>query len=271
MTESGRPPPETLPPEDARRHRRGVTIMILPDGATGSRTFRLSRRQVRRLAMGLGALTALVLALVVSWGFLAWKAGEAEGLKTDLQEAQAVGAQVEDLARTLERTEAAYDRLRALFSSPGGEGEGPWLPVPGGGGDVASLGLAGAEPTLWPLTVRGFLTQPLVAGAGPGDDHPGIDVAVPSGSYIRAAGSGLVVDAGEDPVYGWFVRVSHGDGLESLYAHAGHLAVGTGDLVHAGEVLGLTGSSGQSTAPHLHFELLRDGAPVDPLEILDRP
>jgi murein DD-endopeptidase MepM/ murein hydrolase activator NlpD len=124
-------------------------------------------------------------------------------------------------------------------------------------------------PTSWPLTERGFVTQPLLEGGAA--DHPGIDIAVPTGAYIRAAGSGTVWEAGEDPVYGRYLVLDHGQGYRSLYAHTSELFVSAGDVVRRNEVVALSGSSGRSSAPHLHFEILRDGEPVDPLTLVTQP
>jgi murein DD-endopeptidase MepM/ murein hydrolase activator NlpD len=79
------------------------------------------------------------------------------------------------------------------------------------------------------------------------------------------------VARGEDAVYGLYLVLQHPGGWESRYAHASLITAEVGDRVREGEVLGLTGSSGRSSAPHLHFELLYLGVPVDPLLHLVRP
>src|SRR5690606_3890106 len=120
-------------------------------------------------------------------------------------------------------------------------------------------------PNSWPLTRSGYITQALsVDGAEP---HPGLDIAVPQDSYIRAAGAGVVEAAGTDSVYGRYVLIRHADGYESMYGHASRLFVAAGDSVERNEVIALSGSTGRSTAPHLHFELRKDGRPIDPLPI----
>jgi len=118
------------------------------------------------------------------------------------------------------------------------------------------------QPESWPLSEAGFVTQTLLADAGA--DHPGLDIAVPVGTWIRAAGAGVVVDVGEDPVYGYFVTLDHGDGLVTLYGHAERTFVSRGQQVRRNEVIALSGNSGRSTAPHLHFEVRRDGEALDP-------
>ncbi len=95
--------------------------------------------------------------------------------------------------------------------------------------------------------------------------HAGIDMAVPYGDPIHAAASGTVVDAGWMGGYGNAVLIDHGNGIGTLYAHMSELAVGAGQGVATGEVVGFCGSTGYSTGPHLHFEVHVGGQPTDPL------
>jgi murein DD-endopeptidase MepM/ murein hydrolase activator NlpD len=88
------------------------------------------------------------------------------------------------------------------------------------------------------------------------------------GTPIRAAAGGTVAEAGDDPEYGHYILVNHPDGYQSMYGHASRLLVVAGQFVPAGEVIGLSGSTGRSTAPHLHFEIRRDGRAIDPRSIV---
>jgi murein DD-endopeptidase MepM/ murein hydrolase activator NlpD len=99
--------------------------------------------------------------------------------------------------------------------------------------------------------------------------HAGIDFAAPPGTPILAAGAGRVVDAGPNGGYGRWVKISHADGLATGYAHLSRIAPGVrrSARVRQGQVIGFVGSSGLSTGPHLHFELHRNGRPVDPLSM----
>lgn len=99
-------------------------------------------------------------------------------------------------------------------------------------------------------------------------EHRGIDIAARRGAAIRAAAAGMVVFAGWRGGYGNTVIVRHADGSETLYAHADRLTVQEGDRVRESDRLGLVGSTGRSTAPHLHFEVREDGVAVDPLGLL---
>ena len=80
-----------------------------------------------------------------------------------------------------------------------------------------------------------------------------------------------MVDVGEDEVYGRFVVLDHGGGYTSLYGHASLTLVVRGQQVRQREVIALSGSTGRSTAPHLHFEILLDGEVVDPLTLVTQP
>jgi murein DD-endopeptidase MepM/ murein hydrolase activator NlpD len=99
--------------------------------------------------------------------------------------------------------------------------------------------------------------------------HPGIDLPAATGTPVGAAARGRVVFAGYDPSgYGNVVRIAHGNGIVSMYAHLSALSVGVGRAVRAGTRVGRVGATGESTGPHLHFEVRVRGAAVDPLQAL---
>ncbi len=95
--------------------------------------------------------------------------------------------------------------------------------------------------------------------------HTGVDIAAPSGTPIRAAAAGTVIIAGWMDAYGYTVAIDHGGGVSTLYAHCSSVSVRVGQEVSQGQVIGRVGSTGWSTGPHLHWEVRRNGQPVDPL------
>lgn len=264
---------ETGPKEGAGSVDPGpqyLTVMLVPDGGQESRTFRFSYRVVR-LGIGFGVVVALALTLMAgSWWYLAARAARVGELQTQVASLEEENARIEQLARQLEDVERRYRSVREMFgSAPDGSPSAVWLPPAGGGGRPTGTRTAGSTlPRSWPLTDRGFVTQGLLDAAM---EHPGVDIAVPSDSYIRAAGGGVVSEAGDDPVYGAFVVLDHGDGYSSLYGHASMILVETGQRVRVNEVIALSGSTGRSTAPHLHFEILLNGDAVDPLSMVTQP
>ena len=95
--------------------------------------------------------------------------------------------------------------------------------------------------------------------------HPGIDLAAPIGSTVRAIMRGRVVYADNYAGYGKVVTIRHQDGYVSVYGHLSDLLVNPGQKINAGEFIGRVGSTGMSTGPHLHFEWRKHGKPLDPL------
>lgn len=256
--------------EDTRRH---LTIMVIPEGGQESRTYRLSYRRIRVLAAAAAILVLIFTVMAGSWWYLAAKAGRVAQLELRLEEMAADSIRVHELAAQLSAIEGQYENIRDLFGPrvPDGPSE-VWLPPVSGSGRVGGAVRRTLGPTLpdaWPLTQRGFVTQGLPDD--PQGEHPGMDIAVPTDSYVRAAGGGTVVDVGEDEVYGRFVVLDHGGGYTSLYGHASLTLVVRGQQVRQREVIALSGSTGRSTAPHLHFEILLDGEVVDPLTLVTQP
>jgi murein DD-endopeptidase MepM/ murein hydrolase activator NlpD len=94
--------------------------------------------------------------------------------------------------------------------------------------------------------------------------HAGIDIAAPVGTPVRPVAAGRVIFSGSYQGFGRIVAIQHGQHMSSLYAHFEELSVTVGQLVDRGTVLGVVGSSGRSTGPHLHFEVRVAGTPVDP-------
>ncbi|MBC7986745.1 MAG: M23 family metallopeptidase [Sphingomonadaceae bacterium] len=97
--------------------------------------------------------------------------------------------------------------------------------------------------------------------------HTGIDFGAPYGAPIRAAASGTIDFAGRNRGYGNFVRINHGSGMQTAYGHMSRIAVGHGARVAQGEVIGYVGSTGMSTGPHLHYELMRNGQRINPRSV----
>lgn len=97
--------------------------------------------------------------------------------------------------------------------------------------------------------------------------HAGIDIGASWGSPIVAAADGEVASAGWAGGYGRSVHIAHGGGMVTTYNHMSQIVAQPGTFVHAGQLIGYVGSSGLSTGPHLHYEVLKNGTPVNPLDV----
>jgi murein DD-endopeptidase MepM/ murein hydrolase activator NlpD len=142
------------------------------------------------------------------------------------------------------------ERIRAAAASSGG----------GGGSSGSGLSSSGF---IWP--VSGVVTSGF--GMRWGRMHEGIDIAAPSGTGIRAAAAGRIIYTGYMGGYGNITIIDHGNGLSTAYAHQSSIYVGGGS-VSQGTVIGTVGTTGNSTGPHLHFEVRVNGSPVDPMGYL---
>ena len=99
--------------------------------------------------------------------------------------------------------------------------------------------------------------------------HEGVDIAAPQGTGVYVSAEGSVLRTGYDPAgYGRFVEIRHPNGMSTLYGHLSRLDVASGDKVEAGARIGLVGSTGRSTGPHLHFEVRRGDRQVNPVRVM---
>jgi len=119
---------------------------------------------------------------------------------------------------------------------------------------------------IWP--VNGPITSPFCEQRAWESCHPGIDIAVPSGTPIRASAAGTVAIAGPESGYGNYTCIDHGGGVSTCYAHQQSISVSVGQQVSQGQVIGISDCTGLCFGPHLHFEVRINGSPVDPMGYL---
>lgn len=262
---------------------RHVTVVIHTDGDLNSRQYRFP---LRLLQLGKGAAIAVAVAAVLFFAFagpISRNAARVPGLEREVARLRVENSRVQQLAAALNRAEANYQELRQILGA-----KAP--PAPRSGGSTATTTATSgmravtiratapaappryetgsSVPSHWPLDVSGFVTRGQVRPGDAAESHPGIDIAVPAGTPVRASGGGTVAAAGYDADYGLFVLLRHPSGYETMYGHASRLLVVEGDDVQSGQVIALSGNSGRSTAPHLHFEIRRDKKSLDPLTLV---
>ncbi|HMG25497.1 MAG TPA: peptidoglycan DD-metalloendopeptidase family protein [Acidimicrobiia bacterium] len=174
--------------------------------------------------------------------------GQREQVAAAEQHEQAV---IEDIRARKADFEAQYNAVQAQIAAAVSRGN----PTPGN------------HRFIWPVngpisSPFGPRVQPII---GASTFHPGVDIAASQGTPIKAAGDGVVKMAGWNGGYGNFTLIDHGGGLATGYGHQSRIAVSVGQHVSTGEVIGYVGSTGNSTGPHLHWEVRVNGNPVDPM------
>jgi murein DD-endopeptidase MepM/ murein hydrolase activator NlpD len=127
-----------------------------------------------------------------------------------------------------------------------------------------------ATPSIWP--VRGFITSgfgwrinPITGGK---EFHEGVDIATQLGNPIKAPANGIVTYAGLESGYGNTIIIDHGYGITTLYGHLSKIDVKIGEMIKRGQVIGNIGDTGFSTGPHLHYQVMINGIPVNPMRYL---
>jgi len=248
------------------RHKRAFSVILVPPGGGRPRSFNFGRQQM--LVAGIVAAILLVL-LVLSltalgrMGRFSVALARLKRENTRLREDRQKLAKLED---ELGRLRVIEGKLAVLLGTEKKRSDQKITLSPAGmftQGFTQQRVSLGKTPTLWPL--RGRVSRAFSSESG---GHRGIDIAVQRETPVRAAGDGLVEFAGEDAVFGNMLIINHGFGINTIYGHNSRLTATRGDSVKKGQIVAYSGNSGNSSAPHLHFEISRNGRQVDPLTFL---
>ncbi len=153
---------------------------------------------------------------------------------------------------------------------PGSSGQWNMGPAPGSA-EALALAELHTKEALCSAGETVCITSPYGVRRSSSRSHKGIDIRAPLGSPIMAFRGGIVQRAQYHRTYGYMVEIQQDDGIVARYAHMSQILVRKGDRVEPGLVIGRVGSTGRSTGPHLHFELLRDNSPMNPMMYLPTP
>lgn len=276
------------------------TLMIMREGQTGHAVRSLSFPwYAPRVALIAGVVLVIMLTvggfgLVYYWQ----RAREITPLRAENIELRQAMAKLPALEAEMERHREFTRRVAKLIGmdvpnfedSTLGTAVLPPPGMPGEFGAAESLSASSAQEELSSLSPHGVLVtyckadpnnqprgMPVLGrvsqiyspnAANPALRHYGIDLAAQEGLPVYAAASGTVESAGQDKVFGQLIVIDHGNGFKTSYGHNSKLLKKTGDKVRRGDIIALSGNTGISTAPHVHYEVQHNGTTVDPAAFL---
>ena len=261
------------------KERKTISIFIVPDDGSGPKVWKLGWPTYRFLKVALFVFVAVVVVGSVSYWRVARLATRARALqdKNELLELQI--RKIGELRRTFADIQATDRQLRTMLGMGVQDSTAPSMsrtdllvPATGPmGGGAGRRDLSGSLSRFIPSgrPVDGWITAGFEGKSTPSKErHEGIDIAAPKGSLVKAAADGTVLFAGWDDDLGNLVAIDHGGYFVTRYGHNSKVLVRKGDRVWKGQAIALVGSTGRSTAPHLHFEVLEKGHPKDPTKFL---
>jgi len=244
--------------------------MLIPDGAESRRGYRV-RLWVLRAVLGLFALLIVgqVLFFIFYSGVLK-RAARTDQLAAENEQLRRYQYKVQILQENMEKAREVVKRITEMA---GIEYELPQLPddstlfADWNRPHAAVINRSVGVDLSWPtgLPIQGFITQDFET-ADSNHYHPGVDIACAVGTPVLATAVGTVVYAGDDSTYGKLLVIQDNDSVSTLYGHNSELLVVVGDRVMVGSRVALSGNTGISTAPHLHYEVRVHDEPINPLE-----
>lgn len=278
--------------------RRYLNFLIIPDGTSREMKFRLSLWKVRIISGILGLWIVLLIVLTIIYGKALSDLVSGKSLRRENERLKEYNAKVVELEKELleyrkftqkvallagieypsntsmsnQTTETVLalseEEAHSTLKDREVTAEPPENLQPADTQEVQSEPDSLRQiPTGQPIDgwiTRGFSLEGHVFGG----EHTGIDFAAREGTEVKVTADGRVSFVGWDDIYGNLAVVDHGNGFATYYGHNSRILVNSGDFVNRGEVIALSGNSGRSSAPHLHYEIRKDQVPIDPKDFL---
>lgn len=271
-----------------------LSVMIIPDHNASTFQFRVKVSLLKIIAVSLGIFIFLVFLGALSYWKVATVALQAKTIRERNLVLETENLKIYELASLLEKNRDADTQIRKIaggvidFTGTGGgytaarsgiaqnirERIGTHLMSE----DIAPAAISSqpgvavvTSPFTWPVH-GGWITKEFILPntAKKNGGHSGIDIAAKVGTPVKAAANGFVTLAGWTSDLGNIIIVDHGNGYLSRYGHNSRLLVEKGDIINQGKIIAFVGSSGRSSAPHLHFEICKDGVALNPRDYLLR-
>jgi murein DD-endopeptidase MepM/ murein hydrolase activator NlpD len=252
-----------------KKRERHLSVIIVPHHRGRQWSCDVSYTALRWLVAGLGVLVLAVAFLIVSYGKIYWRAGQYELMRTRQAAMEAEFAKLQQYRAELTKIRTTESKVRQILGVPKqpdtltaaemARSAGPGTRIASesvGGQTPVNAGSQRSTPSLMPT--RGWISSGLNA------EHRGVDIAARLDQPVLATADGIVVFAGWDSYYGNKVEIHHDERFTTIYGHCAKILVKQGQPVKKGQMIALVGSSGKSTGPHLHYEMMAGGKIVDP-------
>jgi murein DD-endopeptidase MepM/ murein hydrolase activator NlpD len=245
-------------------HAGAMIIHVQRESGLANRTLIFTQRQVRLFRIGAIVLGSLIVFGAVSWFFLAAQAARVPYLTRRVDQLQHDVSRVDSLQRSLNALAARFQQVQHMMGSSSMSPVGDTL-AKAKTPTIATVAAAPVDsvllPDQWPLPMAGTLLR---------STSPALEIAVPQGTPIRAAGAGSIVEVSDDSTFGKQIRISHRSGYETVYGGASEVRVSRGQHVAAGAVIALSGDTPGNFEPHLHFEMRRHGVAIDASSVIKK-
>ncbi len=259
----------------AKRFHKHLSVLVIPDDGSRTIEFKLNYLILWVIMGVLGGLVVLVLLGGVFLGQAQYWKKIAQELSVDNARLRQEAERVDELAQMVSRMKSHDQKLRMMLSPNVALPPASYTPPPENTNQVVSGGGVQGQSSEWnalwvpsiaPISLAvGYVTREFESKQGLFQNrHTGIDIAAPEGTPVQAAANGKVVFAGVDDVFGNVVAIDHGGIYMTRYGHNSVLLVSVGEEVRGGQHISLVGNSGQSSGPHLHYEVIEDGRLRDP-------
>jgi len=262
---------------------KNISVIIVPHDNAKTLNLRFSYRLLYTFSAVVAILIIALIVFVSNYGRVLYAAQQAVRLGRENKKLELQAAQIDSLKVELLNLHALSVQIKGMLGVDLSREDSllvanfsPTAKSPAVMSDESGDAVGVREqqrmleslPSSWP--VRGYVTREfhITGGEKSADYHPGIDIAAARNTTVKATGEGLVVTGTYDEIYGYMVEIDHGYGIYTLYGHNDRNLVKVGDRVARGDPIAFLGSTGKSTAPHLHFEIRKNGIPVDPKEYL---
>ncbi len=257
--------------------RNQITLMLIFESGKAPVSIKLAKWVYILVAAAVALLVIVSVVGTINYARLSYESAERESLARENEELRRMNNKIVVLEENLQAYRQMLKQVATLagvdLSAYGMNSDSATVTAALNNGRMTALSnldLATPEsttrqdtPTGWP--VAGYVSRTFRPTAdNPKTRHLGLDIAVKTGTPVRATADGAVAFAGWDATFGWMVVVKHASDVETMYGHMDTLLVTTGQSLRFGQTLGLSGNTGVSSAPHVHYEVRVRGQAVNP-------